>query len=400
MAISLHFIVLVLFFGSFELLARLMAKQTAAGETILGTVLYPKYWPKFAEYYMKTIDEMEQRGSFGIYEDRAGWILAPSRQDKTGLQFTSVEGLRSPRIGLSFADLRSRHSKAVEQPATVRVALVGDSMTFGHEVRCEESWGHILESILQPYTQVLNFAVGAHSISQTYERYQKDVRSWKPQIVVIGITSSMITRNNNIYPFLKDPEWGFPLARPRLAATDGALKAINYPIADPKQTFSHKSVGELPYLEYDDYYRPFEWERGGAWHLVEKSYVFRFLNSIRPPSDGREEERIQHALQASEPVLEHLVHNIKENGSVPLVIYLPYKGELSVSSGQDTNFIPLSMRMLHNIGITYFDPSSCLRKLDISQLYMRESHYSPQANHEIAHCLKPDLQEIIKGLQK
>lgn len=400
MAISVHFVTLALLIGSLEMMARFASKQTASGETLLGSVLYPKNWLNFSHYYHGIIDEMRRDGSYLMHDENLGWTILPSRRDKTGLQLSSAEGLRSPIVGLSFADLRTRHSGVSEVPASVRVALIGDSMTFGHEVRCEESWGHILEMLLQPYTQVLNFGVGAHSMSQTYERYQRDVRSWKPQIVVVGITSSMITRNNNIYPFLKDPEWGFPLARPRLITTNGVLKAVNYPVADPQQTFSHEAVEELPYLEYDDYYRSLDWERGGVWHLIEKSYVFRFINSIRPPSDGRQEDRNRNALQASEPVLEHLIRRIKGNGSVPLVVYLPYSSELSTSAKPQNNFNSLSIRMLQNLGINYFDPSSCLRTLDISQVYMKESHYSPQANNELARCLKPVLQEIINGLQK
>jgi hypothetical protein len=88
-------------------------------------------------------------------------------------------------------------------------------MTYGHEVRCEDSCGHVLEGLLQPHIQVLNFAINAHGLNQALLRYEKDARLWKPQIVIIGISSAMITRNNNIYPFLKDPEWGFPFARSR-----------------------------------------------------------------------------------------------------------------------------------------------------------------------------------------
>ena len=42
-------------------------------------------------------------------------------------------------------------------------------MTYGHEVRCEESWGHTLEAMLQPHTQVLNFALGAQGLNHLLE---------------------------------------------------------------------------------------------------------------------------------------------------------------------------------------------------------------------------------------
>ena len=152
-------------------------------------------------------------------------------------------------------------------------------MTYGHEIRCEESWGHALEALLQPHTQVLNFALGAQGLNQALLRYEKDVRPWKPQIVVIGITSSMITRNYNIYPFLKDPDWGMIFARPRLVMKDDIPTTINHPVPDPGQIFANTAISELPHLDLDDYYRPFQWERGGMWYLLERSYIFRFAYS-------------------------------------------------------------------------------------------------------------------------
>ena len=155
---------LVLTFGSTELLARILSKQTPAGETFLGVLLYPKEWSQFAAYYRNVIDEMHMKAVSPFYDPVLGWTVAPSRTDRTGLYSSSAEGLRSPRVGMSFADLKARHSGVSEIPASVRIALIGDSMTYGHEVRCEESWGHVLEVLLQPHTQVLNFAISATRI--------------------------------------------------------------------------------------------------------------------------------------------------------------------------------------------------------------------------------------------
>lgn len=400
MAIGMNLFMLVLTIASTEILSRLLSKQTAAGETVLGVLLYPKEWSKFAAHYKKVIDEMTRESSFATYDPILGWTVAPSRGDKTGLQFSSAEGLRAPRVGISFADPRTRHSGFSETPAAVRIALIGDSMTYGHEVRCEESWGHVLEGLLQPHTQVLNFALGAQGVNQALLRYEKDARLWKPQIVVIGISSSMITRNNNIYPFLKDPEWDFPFARPRFVMQHDVLTTINHPVPDPGQIFASTSVTELPHLDLDDYYRPFEWERGGMWYLLERSYVFRLAYSLRPPSDDRQEERNQKGMQVGQFVVQRLVREVLEDGAVPLVIYLPYKGELSISIEPENKYVPLSARMLRNASLEYFDPTACLNEVGVSDAYMQASHYSPRANTQIARCLAPVLRGMIDRIKK
>ena len=49
-------------------------------------------------------------------------------------------------------------------------------MTYGYEVRCEDSWGHSLEALLEPHAQILNFALTAQGLTQALLRYEKDVR--------------------------------------------------------------------------------------------------------------------------------------------------------------------------------------------------------------------------------
>ena len=400
MAIGMNLVLLILTLGSTEILARLLSKQRAADEILLGRMLYPQQWSQFAAYQKKVIDEIAHEYSVMAYDGILGWTVAPSRSNKTGLYFSSAEGLRSPRAGMSFADLRTRHSDGSQQPASVRIALIGDSMTFGDEVRCEESWGHALEALLQPHTQVLNFGVNAYGLNQALLRYEKDARSWKPQIVVIGITSTMIKRDNNIYPFLQNPEWGFPFARPRLVMKDDILTTINYPVPDPGQIFANTAITELPYLDLDDYYRPFQWERGGMWYLLERSYIFRFAYSLRPPGDDRKEDRNLRAMRLSQFVAQRLVREVLKDGAVPLVVYLPYKSELGISTAPQNAYVPFSARMLRNAGIEYFDPTACLIGVTVSDAYMKAGHYSPQANTHIAHCLEPVLRGMIGGLKR
>ena len=400
MVIGMNLVMLLLTLGSTEILVRLLSTQTAAGETVLGRPLYPKRWSQVAAYHKKLIDEIAYAESYVAYDRILGWTMAPSSSDRTGLYFSSAEGLRSPRVGMSFADLRTRHSKVSDQPASVRIALIGDSMTYGYDVRCEESWGHALEALLQPHTQVLNFALGAYGLNQALLRYEKDARPWKPQIVVIGITSSMIKRETNIYSFLADPEWGFPFARPRAVMKDDILTTINHPVPHPGQIFANAAISEVPYLAFDDYYRPFQWERGGVWHLLERSYIFRFAYSVRPPGDDLKEDRILKAMQLSQFVAQRLVREVLKDGAVPLVVYLPYKSELGISTKPQNALVSLSARMLRNAGIEYFDLTACLIGVKVSDAYMKGGHYSPQANTHIADCLQPVLRGMIDGLKR
>jgi hypothetical protein len=397
LAISMNLLMVVLTIGSTELLARVLSKQTRGGETLFGVLLYPKEWSQFATYYRQMADDLVHEGSYLIHDPMLGWTVGASRTDRTGLYSSSAEGLRSPHAGMSFADLRVRHSGASASPASLRIALIGDSMTQGHEVRCEESWGHRLEALLQPQAQVLNFAVVGHGLTQTLLRYEKDVRPWKPHIVIIGITSSMIKRGVNVYPFLQNPEWGNPFARPRWGMREGVLTAISETAPDATQIFATGAITDVPALGLDDYYRVYQWERGGIWYLLERSYIFRFAYSLRSPADDREEERNLNALQLGQVVGQRLVREILQDGAIPLVVTLPYKEEVPIPGESKTKDVPLSARMLRNAGIQYFDSSACLLTIKVSDAYLKGSHYSPEANARIAGCLRPLVRKIFDG---
>ena len=167
---------------------------------------------------------------------------------------------------------------------------------------------HALKSHLQPSAQVLNFAVEAYGLNQVFLRYENEVRPWHPHIVILGVSSEMIRRINNIYPVLMNPGWaGFPFVRPRLMVTDGALTIINSPLPTPEEILTHSTVRTLPYLNLDDYYIRSHWTRGGSWSLLEGSYIFRFLYSLRPPSDLGYENRRENAVQSSQVVLHILL---------------------------------------------------------------------------------------------
>ena len=398
MAFGLNLVMLFLTLGTTEVMSFVLSKQTVAGETLLGVFLYPRKFSTFAAQRKQAMDQMVPESSYYVYDPLLGWTVGPSRSDQTWENVSSSEGLRSPRVGMSFADARARHSGVSPHPASVRVAMIGDSMTFGHEVRCEETWGHALEGLLQPHVQVLNFGVIAYGLNQTLLRYEKDVRPWHPQIVIIGISSEMIRRINSIYPALMTPAWGHLLARPRLVRKNDVPSVINYPLPTPREILAYSTIQEWPHLDLDAYYRPFQWERGGIWHLFEQSYLFRFLYSLRPPIEAQPKDIQHEALLLSQFVTKYLVRKVVEDGAVPLIVWFPYASELRRPADLGTTGHYLT-RMLHDAGIEYYDPTECLSEVGTSEAYAVWGHYSPKGNAHIAKCLEPLVRAQIKRLR-
>jgi hypothetical protein len=89
------------------------------------------------------------------------------------------------------------------------------------------------------------------------------------------------------------------------------------------------------------------------------------------------------------------VREVLQDGAIPLLVYLPYKREIILTTEAQGKILSLSARMLQDAGIKYFDPTACLTAVNLSEAYMKENHYSPQANSNIARCLTPVLREIL-----
>ncbi len=90
---------------------------------------------------------------------------------------------------------------------------------------------HRLERTLGPDVQVLNFGVEAYGVDQAYLRYLRDVRPWRPQVVILGLIDHDLLRSMAVYFFLSFPGWDYPFAKPRFAAERGDLRLAERPAA-------------------------------------------------------------------------------------------------------------------------------------------------------------------------
>jgi hypothetical protein len=233
-------------------------------------------------------------------------------------------------------------------------------------------------------------------------RYERDIQPWKPQIVLIGITSEEIRRIVNVYNFLMNPDWPvLPFVRPRLILKNGTPSPINLPVPTPAEVFAHTTIRELPYLDQDAYFRRVEWERDGLWHFLQKSYFFRLLIFLRSPIDPPREGVSEETMRAlGQHVITTMVRDVREQGAIPLVVHFPYQFELRKAAEYGDKYVPLSVRMLREAGIDYYDMTPCLIEAKAFDEYMPGSHYSPTANAVIAKCLEPIVREKMGQLER
>jgi len=301
------------------------------------------------------------------------------------MYFSSSDGLRS---GASGGPIR-------EETSSCRIALVGDSFTFGEGVRFEDTWGSVLGETLGTHCQILNFGVPGYGIDQIYLRYMKDVRPWHPTIVIASFIDDDLWRTMSVYAFLKFPAAKFPFTKPRFVLDDGGrLILARRPDASLEEPFRHASIHDLPGISYDAMYAPMEWEQAG-WEWVSRSYLLRSLVSLHPVFNiSRPEVSKEAMLDLNSQLLLSLRREIAVDGASLLVVAMPGVEE-DLKDGAAEG---LGAKLLGGHKVPYTDLRVCLKAEASSDLFDPPSaggHYSPKGNRLAARCLVEEVRGLL-----
>jgi hypothetical protein len=341
------------------------------------TLLRPREWSKVVTSYSELLRKTHSQESFLVYDRELGWTVGPNRHSENGRYFSSAEGLRSSHVGIAFAD----------RETSCRIALVGDSFTFDEEVTFEDSWGNQLERLLPLGCQVLNFGVLGYGVDQMYLRYARDVRPWRPNIVVFSAIDFDFLRNMAVYAFLLFPDADMPWAKPRFVLKDGQLALLNVPTPSPEEIFSASSIRDLPFITYDRFYFSSEWDRE-YWKLFNFSYLFRFIVSWYPVWETQRSQVSDETLQTlNRELLRSFVRLASSEGSIPLLVYLPWQADFTNRRTQ-AGYVPPVLRLMRDTGAETIDLIPCLSEVDPANRFAPHAHYTPQTNVSVARCLR------------
>jgi len=367
-----------------EVTVRLGTTTVRDGEEWRWLVLLPRNWEQMAAFYRQLLGSGGgRRQSYLTYDDVMGWTLGPNRKSANGLYYSSAEGIRAPGEGVSFA----------KTSAKTRIALVGDSFTFGDNVTYEQSWGYLLEKALGSEFEVLNFGVSGYAVDQAYLRYEKDVRPWHPKLVIFGFISDDVERSMRLYHTVMTSGggWGeFPFAKPRFILRDGTLTRLNVPPLTPEALYSKGSLAELPALEYDRGYRPSDWQV--SW--MHRSYLARAILTLLPHQQTVTPDTSDAALlSVNAAILQAFVKSAQSEGSIPLVVY--FSASNAEMEGPPSP-LPKGRQVLKEAGIPYADPTPCVKSLPSAERFVpRGWHWSPQSNAQAAQCLTNVVREVL-----
>jgi hypothetical protein len=369
LATNLLTAVVILVLG--EAAVRMVANDSLGSVTVRGMLLPPQHdWRNVVAANRRAIDRAGTAGdwsrSYQVPNDVLGWTIGPDRRSEDGLYSSSPEGLRSPTVGYSFA-----------APAgTTRIAVVGDSHTFGLEVAYEDTWARQLEKRLGPGFQILNFGVDGFGVDQALLRYQREVDAWAPKLVIFTVLSHDFYRSTSVYPFITF-QWEMPFAKPRFTTKDGSLVRVNPHFLSPEEIVRVPDVSDLPFLKYEPGYRPEEWHRT----LLHGSYLVRLLMASFPPWTPPSDEVSERELRAVNiALIRAVVEKAHAQGTRLLLVYLPSKGESANHVGSSSRE---ALSILAAAAVPYVDGTSWLAPVPPERRYL-QWHETPEANRAIA----------------
>ena len=156
------------------------------------------------------------RNPFWHYDAELGWAHEPGQKGSfSRAEFTHPVSINS----LGWRD----RERAIDKPAGVtRLAVLGDSFTWGHGVADEEIFTRLLERRL-PGVEALNFGLSASATDQQLLILRRYALSYAPDLVLV-----MVSRNDFIGN-LAEREGIYP--KPRFVLRPGgALELVNVPV--------------------------------------------------------------------------------------------------------------------------------------------------------------------------
>ncbi|MCS6292994.1 MAG: SGNH/GDSL hydrolase family protein [Nitrospira sp.] len=352
--------------------------------------LLPRQWRDYAEKQQRVLVSRKSANPYFVDDDTLGWTVGSNRKSINGLYESSAEGLRSATQGEAMRD----------GLGDCRVALVGDSFTFGNDVRFADTWGYRLEQRLPDGCRVLNFGVSGFGIDQMYLRYMRDVPSWKPTLVVLSFINHDLFRAMGSSGFLLFDENEFPFIKPRFVLDRGGrLDIVNRPLPKAEDIFKLRYIHEVPFIEYDRAYIPAEWDRP-MWWFMHRSYLARFLTSLFPlQAEGRRYVSDEEMRALNQALLKAFVAAVRQDGGTPVLVYLPSgKEEITKLPAR----IPDGLKILNRANLEHVDLTGCLETVSESDRFVPSGatgeggHYTPRANAAIAACLAPTVLDRLR----
>ena len=231
-------------------------------------------------------DDTEIYFAFDQYDPMLGWRSKPGIRD---MQVFGHKVLNTNSKGLRG----SREFAYGPHPEKPRIAILGDSFTFGDGVSDDETYSHFLGQML-PEAEILNLGIHGYGHDQMLISFQQEGAKYRPDIVVLGYTDE--DRRRNLLQF-RD------FAKPKFEIDpDGeGLVVSGSPVPRPEDVLKW------------DWLRP---------RLLDVAALYKYAFDVHT---GRLEAQMR---DVTSGLLSEIASAILEAEAIPVFVFLPVGNEI------------------------------------------------------------------------
>ncbi len=237
--------------------------------------------------------EIQQVTNYGIDEHHPylGW--SPKRNSRAFMYDGTT-------VNFNNAGIRGLKEYHFEKPTNwKRIAIIGDSFTFGEEVNDTETFSALLEKKLTQ-TEVMNFGVHGYGIDQMLLRLEQKAFPYKPDIVVFAFVHDDINRG-----FVGFRDYQKPLFR---LVDDNRLQLTNTPIPKPEELFKKSRFESKTWLAMQLLFERWNYQN------YDNSATETFFNAV----------------------FNRVYEQAKKHNSIPVFLFLPAGKEMVDTTSEFT----------------------------------------------------------------
>ena len=123
--------------------------------------------------------------ALGAAEEATRWVYRDVTSTADNRGFFARRWSQSGLVSVNGRGFREREFAAAPAPGIYRIAVVGDSFTFGNGIRADQRFSNLMQASLGSGFEVLNLGVAGHNTPQHLDLVQHDVLALHPKFVLL-----------------------------------------------------------------------------------------------------------------------------------------------------------------------------------------------------------------------
>ena len=123
--------------------------------------------------------------ALGAAEEAARWVYRDVTSTADNRGFFARQWSRSGLVEVNSRQFREREFTTAPVPGVYRIAVVGDSFTFGNGIRAEERFSNRIQGSLGSRFEVLNLGVPGHNTPEHLALIKREVLGLHPDFVLL-----------------------------------------------------------------------------------------------------------------------------------------------------------------------------------------------------------------------